>query len=571
MEIEDKLDYDVLVIGSGFGGSASALRLTEKGYRVGVLEAGRRWAPEEVPKTSWNLRRWLWSPRLKFVGPQRLTLLRNTFVISARAVGGGSLIYGCTLYDPMDKFYTDPQWAHITDWRDELAPYYDQAKRMLGAATNPRMTAGDDVLRDVAHDMGVGDSFHPTTVGVFFGEPGKAVPDPYFGGAGPERTGCVFCSECVIGCRHRAKNTTPMNYLYLAEQAGARVYPLRTVTEVRPRPDGGYLVETERTARWVKKARRTFTAKQVIFSAASLGTQELLHKLRETGSLPNISPRLGELTRTNNEAVLNITGRTRGGFVDGVSITSSIHPEPSTHVEAVHYGRGSNTMHLLTTPLVDGSNRRALRWIAQNLRHPIVFARSLSVRHASERGFELLVMQDLDSSLTTYRRRGIFGSRMTTKQGIGEPNPTWIPAGHEVTRRIADKLGADAHGTIGDVFNMPFTGHFIGGCTIGDSAATGVVDPYQRLFGHPGLHVIDGAAITANLGVNPSLTITAQSERALAFWPNKGEQDPRPELGTAYQRISPVAPKNPVVPDAAHGALRLPIVSITTSGLEATR
>ena len=556
-------DYDVVVIGSGFGGSVSALRLTEKGYRVGVLEAGKRWPLESVPKSNWDIPKWLWLPGLKLVGPQRLTMLRNTFVVSARGVGGGSLIYGCTLYDPLEKFYTDAQWAHITDWRAELAPYYDQAKRMLGSASNPQPVPSDDVLREVAEDMGVGDTYHPTEVGVFFGEPGKTVSDPYFGGVGPDRTGCLFCSDCMIGCRYGAKNTTPQNYLYLAERAGAAVHELTTVTAVRPRSDGRYDIETSKTGRWFKKDRRTFVADQVIFAAASMGTQELLHELKDRAILPDLSPRLGELTRTNNEALLNVTSRHRTDFAQGVAITSSIHPEANTHVEAVHYGKGSNTMHLLTTPLVDGAQRRALRWVGQNLRHPVVFARSLSVRHASERGFELLVMQDLDSSLTTYRKRGIFGRMtMTTKQGIGQPNPTWIPAGHEVTRRVAEKIGADPHGTVGDVFNVPFTGHFIGGCPIGDSAESGVIDAYQRIYHYPGLHVIDGAAISANLGVNPSLTITAQSERAMAFWPNNGDTDPRPELGAAYRRIKPVAPKNPAVPEAAPGALRLPLVDI---------
>ncbi|MGH3267249.1 MAG: GMC oxidoreductase, partial [Trebonia sp.] len=454
------------------------------------------------------------------------------------------------------------QWAHITDWRAELNPYYDQAKRMLGVATNPRTTPADIEIRKVAEQMGVADTFHPTDVGVFFGEPGRTVSDPFFGGVGPDRAGCIHCARCMTGCPHNAKNTTETNYLYLAEKAGAQIYPLTTVVDVRPR-DGGYVIETVRTGRWVRKQRKTFTAQQVIFAAASLGTQRLLHQLRDTGSLPDISPRLGELTRTNSEAIIAATAKGHDDLADGVTITSSIHPEPHTHIEVVHYSKGSNAMYGLLTPLVDGTDHRFRRWLGINARYPLAFLRSLNLRHASERSIVLLVMQSLDNSLTTYRKRGLFGPRMTTKQGKGEPNPTWIPAGHEVTRRLAENMGGDPRGMLNDVFNIPSTGHFIGGCPIGDSPETGVVDPYQRLYGHPGLHVIDGSAISANLGVNPSLTITAQSERALAFWPNNGEADPRPELGHAYRRIKPVVPKNPTVPDAAPGALRLPIVEVS--------
>lgn len=553
-------DYDVIVIGSGFGGSVAALRLSEKGYRVGVLEQGARWQPEDFPPNSWHLRKWVWRPKVGCFGPMQLTALRDTFILSAAGVGGGSLIYGNTLYDPLDGFYRDPQWAGITDWRSELAPYYDQAKRMLGVAQNPRFTAGDEYLRDVAEDLGVGHTFHATNVGVYFGTPGQTVPDPFFGGVGPERAGCIFCAQCFTGCPHNAKNTTATNYLYLAEKAGAQVHPMTTVVDVRPMAGGGYVVESVRTGQWIRKHRTTFRADHVVFAAASLGTQKLLHTLRDNGSLPAISPRLGELTRTNSEAILVAVSDRRTDLADGVAISSSIHPEPHTHVEACRYGKGSNVMFTLTTPLVDGSHHRLRRWALLNLRHPVRYVRSLNLRRASERSIILLVMQDVNNSLTTYRKRGLFGKKMTTKQGEGEPNPTWIPAGHDVVRRLAAKMGGHPKGTIGDVVNVPMTGHFIGGCPIADSPENGVVDPYQRLFGYDGLHVIDGSTISANLGVNPSLTITAQSERALAFWPNKGQADPRPPLGTEYRRITPVEPRMPIVPSSAPGALRLPLV-----------
>jgi len=557
-------DYDVIIVGSGFGGSVSALRLTEKGYRVGVLEAGRRFADQEFAKNSWHTRSYIFAPALGCYGILRMTLLKDAFVMSGAGVGGGSLGYANTLYEPLDPFYEDPQWAHITDWRDELAPYFDQAKRMLGVTTNPATTAADRVLVEVAEDLGVADTYHPTQVGVHFGEPGtrqgEEVDDPYFGGVGPRRRTCTHCGECMTGCRHNAKNTTMKNYLYLAERAGATVHPLTTVTAVRPL-QSGYAVDTVRTGGKLRRGRRTFTAEQVVFSAAALGTQRLLHGMRDRGLLANLSPRLGELSRTNSEAVLAARARSRHtDYSRGVAITSSIHPEPTTHVEVVRYGKGSNALSFLGAVLVDPKPGRArwllgLREVARQWRD---VPRLHNPRRWSEQTIIVLVMQTLDNSLTTYTRRGLFGRRMTTRQGTGEPNPTWIPIGHEVTRRMAEKIDGAAGGGWNDWANIPITAHFIGGCPIGDSPRTGVVDPYQRMFGHPGLHVVDGSTITANLGVNPSLTITAQSERAMAFWPNKGAADTRPPLDEAYRRIDPVPPRNPVVPAEAPGALRLP-------------
>ncbi|KAA1426394.1 GMC oxidoreductase [Nocardioides antri] len=550
-------DYDVIVVGSGFGGSVAALRLTEKGYRVGVLEAGRRWDAENMPKTNWNIRKSIWAPRLGLTGPQRISALGKCLVFSGSGVGGGSLIYGNTLYEPLPDFYRDRAWAHITDWQDELAPYYDQAKRMLGVVENPRVGPKDELLLQVARDRGVADTFHRTQVGVFFndGNEGVEVPDPYFGGEGPRRAGCIHCSECFTGCKHNAKNTTTTNYLYLAEKHGAEVHPLTTVTSVRRNDAGtGYVVETERSNGKLRKGRRTFTAEQVVFAAAALGTQKLLHRLKDDGTLPELSPRLGELTRSNSEAIIGVQSRTRSDFAQGVAITSSIHPEPQTHVEVCTYGKGQNSMFAQTVPMVDGGAFRFLRFLLGLVLHPVAFLRSLNLRGASERSVILLVMQSLDNSLTSYLKGGL----LKTKQGSGEPNPDWIPLAHEIAREYADKADGYTGNIATDVFNIPATAHYIGGCTIGDSRETGVIDPYQRVYGYPGLHIADGSAITANLGVNPSLTITAQAERAMAFWPNKGEQDARPALGAPYQRIAPVAPKQPVVPATAPGALRLP-------------
>ncbi|MCX9190445.1 cholesterol oxidase [Carbonactinospora thermoautotrophica] len=561
--------YDVVVVGSGFGGSVAALRLTEKGYRVAVLEAGRRFDERTYPKTSWDLRRFLWLPKLGCRGIQRITLLRDVLVLSGAGVGGGSLVYANTLYEPLPDFYADPQWRDITDWRAELAPFYDQAKRMLGVTTYSRTTYADQVMKAVAEEMGVGDTFHPTPVGVFFGEPGREMDDPYFGGAGPRRSGCIECGECMTGCRHGAKNALTKNYLYLAERAGAVVIPDTTVTAVRPLPEGGYAVETVRTGAWFpRRTWRVYRASQVVFAAGALGTQRLLHRMRDEGVLPKLSPRLGELTRTNSEAILGAMARKpRPEFTEGVAITSSFHPDARTHIEPVRYGKGSNAMGLIATMLVDGGGRvpRWLRFCGRVLRHPVLFLRSFSVYRWSERTIIALVMQSLDNSITVFRKKGLFGERLTSRQGHGKPNPTWIPAGHEAVRRIARHIDGEAGGSWFDVFNVPVTAHILGGCVIGDSPETGVIDPYHRVYGHPGLHVVDGSAVSANLGVNPSLTITAQAERAMAFWPNAGDPDPRPELGSAYRRIPYVPPRNPVVPEAAPGALRLPVVPVERS------
>jgi cholesterol oxidase len=564
-------DFDVLVVGSGFGGSVSALRLTEKGYRVGVLEAGARFEDKDFPTTSFEVGKYLFRPELGWYGLQRIDALRDCLILSGAGVGGGSLVYANTLYEPLGPFYDDPQWRDITDWRAELAPYFDQAKRMLGVVQNPLRTPSDDVMEKVANDMGVGHTFHPTPVGVFFGgpenAPGEAVPDPYFGGAGPERNTCIAVGECMTGCRHNAKNTLVKNYLYLAEQNGAKVLPLTTVTRVRPRAGGGYDVTVRYTKAKLSRrsTTRTLTAEQVVFSASALGTQRLLHRMRDEGHLPNLSGRLGYLSRTNSESILGaIAPDTSVDYSRGIAITSSFHPDEDTHIEPVRYGKGSNIMSLLQTVLTDGDGPlpRWRTWVKEMWREKAHVLDLYDLRHWSERAVIALVMQSVDNSITTYTRRNPLTGRrrLTSRQGHGVPNPTWIPVGNEAVRRIAALLGGTPGGSIGEPFNRPLTAHFIGGCAIGESERTGVVDPFQRVYGHPGLHVVDGAAISANLGVNPSLTITAQAERAMAFWPNKGEPDPRPRLGEPYQRIAPVTPAQPAVPAGAPASLRLPVV-----------
>ena len=555
-----QIDVDVVVVGSGFGGSVTALRLTEKGYRVAVLETGRRFDESTYPKTSWRARSFFWAPKLGCYGMQRISFLKDVMALSGSGVGGGSLIYANTLYEPLAPFFDDPQWSAITDWRDELRPAYDQAKRMLGVVPNPTLTPSDEVMKATAEEMGVGDTFHATPVGVYFGRPGVEAEDPFFGGVGPSRQGCLECGECMTGCRHGAKNTLLKNYLYLAERAGAQVHPLTTVTRVRPRDGGGYVVETVRTDHRRQKEQRTFSATDVVFAAGTLGTQKLLHAMRDEGTLPHLSERLGELTRTNSEAILGARTFERGAdFTRGVAITSSFHPDDHTHVEPVRYGKGSNSMGMLMARLVDVTDRsRVSEWWAEARRAPIATARCLSQRHWSEQTIIALVMQTLDNSITCYTKPGRFGRRvLTSKQGHGQPNPTWIPVGHEAVRRMARRIKGIPCGGWNDIFNVPMTAHIIGGAAIGDSARTGVIAPYHRVYGHPGLHVVDGAAVSANLGVNPALTITAQAERAMALWPNAGGDDLRPPLGDLYRRIDPIAPRTPSVPTTAPGALRI--------------
>ena len=572
-------DTDVAIVGSGFGGSVSALRLTEKGYRVTVLEAGKRWTKETLPDTNWDLRRYLWAPKLGLRGFQRLTLLKDVFVLSGAAVGGGSVVYANTLYEPLDAYWRDGLWPAGNDWREEYAPYYDQAKRMLGVAQVPFTTPADRLLKAVAADMGVADTYHPTDVGVWFGKPGERVSDPYFGGLGPDRVGCIRCGNCMVGCKHEAKNSLDHNYLHLAEGAGAEVLAERQVVDLVPLPGGGWRVVHERPGAWLRKDRQTLTAEQVILSGGALGTQRLLFELKERGRVPGLSPALGTMVRTNSEALVGATARrlpsdevdtTPGsagtvGYAAGVAITSSIHPDEHTHIEPVRYGKGSNAMALIATLMVDGGGRlpRPLRFVLSILRHPGRFLRSLSARQWSERTVILLTMQTIDNSLRLVQRRGLFGRRLTTRPGHGEPNPTWIPAANQAARHAARHMDGEPMGSIFEAtLNTPATAHFIGGCPLGEDPATSVVDPYHRVHGVDGLHICDGSTITANLGVNPSLTITAMTERAMALWPNRGATDQRPAPGDGYQRLAPVTPERPVVPATAPAALRLPVVEV---------
>ena len=552
-------DFDVLVIGSGFGGSVTALRLAEKGYRVGVVEAGRRFGPRDFARTNWNLRRFLWLPGVGLRGIQRIDLLRQVLILSGAGVGGGSLVYAGVLLEPHDAFFTDPQWRGITDWKVELAPYYDLARRMLGRVTAPADTPADEVLAAVARHFGVEGTFTANPVGMFMGEAEKRVPDPFFGGAGPECVGCRQCGGCMVGCRYEAKNTVDRNYLYLAERLGTQVFAEHAAVDLEE-VDGGYRVTTERPGAWLRKRRRAFSATHVVFAAGALRTTRLLLRLQAAGRLTRLSPRLGHVVRTNSESLLGAGARKRTvDYSRGVAITSSIHPVPDTRIEPCRYPPGSNFMGLLASLLVKGEGRlpQPLRFAATALRHPVDFARSVSVRHWSERAVILLVMQSIDNSLRLFAKRGLLGTRIASTQGHGRPNPTWLPVGHEAARAAAEALDGIPAASINEsLLGIPMTAHILGGAAIGGSPEEGVIDPYHRVHGHPGISVVDGAAVSANLGSNPSLTIAALAERAAAMWPNKGDPDPRPAPGDAYRPIGPVPPRRPAVPAGAPAALR---------------
>jgi len=558
--VPDNRDFDVIIIGSGFGGSVAALRLTEKGYRVAVLEAGRRFSDKDFPKTSWRLSRFLFMPRLGLRGIQRIHALPDVLVLAGAGVGGGSLVYANTLYQPPDSYFEDIQWRHITDWKAELLPWYEQASRMLGVAKNPYFSPSDQAMKDVAEEMGVGHTFKMAPLGVHFGTgPGVIEKDPYFGGVGPDRSGCMQCGSCMTGCRFNAKNTLPKNYLGLAESAGASVFPEHTVESIEELPNGGWKVTARKSRAWFG-GRRSFTAGEVVVAAGTYNTQKLLHKMKDSQKLPKLSNSLGNLSRTNSESLVGAIMPHKGkiDFSKGAAITSSFFPDDHTHVEPVRYGKGSNFMGLLQTVMTDGDSSKVRRrqWLRTLFTKPHLIAKIFDVRRWSERTVIALVMQNVDSSIAVRGKRGIFGWRLTSKNDSEHPNATYIPAANEVARRIAKNHGGTAGGHIGDLINAPFTAHFVGGCVISDDSNKGVIDPYHRVWNYPTLHVVDGASVTANLGVNPSLTITAQAERAFSLWPNKGESDQRPTQGSSYKRIEWIRPKAPFVPEDAYGALR---------------
>lgn len=517
------MDSDFLIIGSGFGGSVSALRLTQKGYRVVMLEKGRRLGPRDFPKTNWSLKRWLWMPQLGWRGLFKMTFFRHVTVLSGVGVGGGSLVYANTLPIPKDDFFQSGSWSGLADWKQELAPHYTEVRRMLGARENPLRTYPDQVLQEVGKEMGRED-FQPTTVAVYFGEPGVTVPDPYFQGEGPPRTGCNACGGCMLGCRFGAKNTLDKNYLYLAEKRGLTIHADTEATWVRPLPQGGYEVEALEGASFFRRKRR-FTAHNVIFAGGVLGTVDLLLKLKESpDGLPRLSDRLGDEVRTNSEALIGVvTHRQDKDLSKGIAIGSILNTDAHSHLEPVRYSAGSGFFRLLSAPYVTGDKvvTRLARLIGVLLRHPLKMLRTFFARDYAKQSMILLYMRTLDGHLSMRRGRGLTtGLRkgVTTALQAGPAPTANIPEAAELARRVAEKLDGMPMSMANEtVLGIPTTAHILGGCCMGDSPQTGVIDSQHRLFGYEGLYVIDGSAVSANPGVNPSLTIAALAERAMTF------------------------------------------------------
>ena len=524
-----EFDVDFAIIGSGFGGSVSALRLAEKGYTACVLEMGKRWSKDDFAKTNWDLKRFLWRPWFGMYGILQMTLVKDAFFLHGAGVGGGSLVYANTMLVPPDEAFRDPRWVGL-DWKAALAPFYERAKKMLGVVQSPVLVETDRMLKEVAEEMGRGDAFHRANVAVFFGEPGKTVPDPYFGGEGPERTGCTMCGGCMVGCRVGAKNTLDRNYLYLAEKKGVAIHPESRVVDLRPLEGGGYELTIEKST-GLRHPSRTLRARGVVVAAGSYGSVELLMKCKERGSLPKLSSQLGQYLRTNSEALLAI--RSRRDDVDyskGIAITSGAFVDDKTHVEVVRYPAGSDAMAPLATVLTEGGGAlpRWLRWMGTVLRHPLAFVRCLVPFGWAKRTAILLVMQPVDNHLTyRLRRRWYwpFSKKLDSAPGAGEPAPTYIPVANLVAKKMAEKMdGVPQSGLLEVLFDKASTAHILGGCPIGSSADDGVVDVQSRAYGYDDLYVVDGSIIPANLGVNPSLTITAMAEHAMSHVPTRRER-----------------------------------------------
>jgi len=535
-----QFDFDFIVIGSGFGGSVSALRLTEKGYRVAVMEMGRRWTPEDFPRTSWSIHRYFWRPKLGFRGFFNMRLFGHATIFHGCAVGGGSITYAATLLQPPEKIWDSGSWAGLADWKAEMPPHYATATRMLGVTVNKILGPADHLLQRAAEAAGCGDTFYRTHVAIF--QPAEGAPggqtfaDPYFGGEGPDRTTCTACGGCIIGCRHGAKNSLDLNYLYLAEKNGARVFPETRVLSVKPINDAsdgsaGYEVRTVRSTAWLRRRPQGFTCRGVVFSASSLGTMELLFHLKDTGSLPAISDRLGKHVRTNSESLIGArVPASRDDFSQGIAIGSGVYIDEHTHIEALRYPRGSNAMSFMSTILTEGppGRRRLARWLknvaVSFLRHPLKTFRLLRPPKWSSETVILLCMQALEGQIEMCWKRPWFWPFRKFLVSRGKKVPTYIPQANEFAKKFAQVAGGTAMSTLPEIlFDVPGTAHCIGGCVIADSPARGVVDHRHRVFGYHNMYICDGSVVSANLGVNPSLTITALAERAMSFLPPAAE------------------------------------------------
>ncbi len=520
-----KFDYDYIIIGSGFGGSVSALRLSEKGYKVLVIEKGKWYHAKDFAKTNWNLRKWLWLPSLRFFGIMKLTVFRHVAILSGTGVGGGSLVYANTLPIPKTAFYKTGTWAQLKDWENDLKPYYSLAHKMLGAAKNPELFDGDLALQKLAKERNISDQFEPTKVAVYFGEPGKEVEDPYFEGKGPKRTGCIHCGGCMTGCRYDAKNTLDKNYLHLAQQNGAEIIAEKEVIDVKPlnKQDGsdGYLVNIKSSTQLFKK-KATLSAKGVIFSGGVMGTVKLLLKLKIKGSLPLLSDKTGTEVRTNNETLISVSSLEKNvNVAKGVAIGSILHVDDNTHLEICRYSEGSGFWKLLHLPMSEGNTilKRIGNTFLNMMKSPLRYFRSYWLNSWSRKTVILLFMQSVDSTINFSRNKlGL----MTSNIGKGTPPSPDIPASAQLTKDYSKIInGNPSTFALETLAGIPSTAHILGGAVMADGPENGVIDSNNKVFGYKNLYIIDGSMISANPGVNPSLSITAIAEHAMGQFPKK--------------------------------------------------
>lgn len=522
MKQNKNLEFDFIIIGSGFGGSVAALRLSEKGYKVLIIEKGKWYESKDFPKSNWNLKKWLWLPLLKFYGFFKITFYKHVGILSGVGVGGGSLVYANTLPVPKKIFFNSGNWEGLADWEKELDEFYNVAKKMLGAVKNPRLEIGDNVLKEIANEIGKPNNFEPTDVAVFFGEPNKTVDDPYFDGEGPQRSGCTFCGGCMIGCRENAKNTLDKNYLYLAQKRGAEIKAEKEVYNISPisgNSDLGYIVEWKSSTKWIKR-RGKIRTKGVVFAGGVLGTVPLLLKLKSS-TLPNLSDRVGDFVRTNSESLMGVVvpGK-KYKFSDGIAISSILHTDDHSHLEPVRYPSGSGFWRLQMAPLTVGNSfiARLFNAFVEVVKHPLKYIRLFTVSNWAEKTQILLYMRSLNGTIKF--KRGLF--RMKSQKGEGELPTAFLPQAKELAIKFAEKVNGTPGALLSEVIlGIPTTAHILGGAVMGVSREHGVIDIDNKVFGYKNMFVCDGSMISSNPGVNPSLTITAISERAMSKIPNK--------------------------------------------------